>query len=344
SRVSIGVDQPDFAGLERSYGKSENRNGKIENRFHLSDRDTVTVGIDRYDRRSTYSDDVTAGLTERARNTGVYAQARLEPRDTISTSFGMRYDWQDFTGVEGTERDVSGASANGSIAWQATDTLRLRGGVSSVFGGIALEDNFLFDTFTSYEGLASSRARNATLGFDYDAGPLRFDGEVFVTKVDDARNVVRGAAQNFDFESRGYNLGATYDWQQGFLRASYSKSKVRVDGDLANSYVAQDYGTPLGGVFALEVQHTPTGSDFTFGGSFQAAQSYSHSSDDADEKGLPGYGVVDLFVEYVPPQLPDVTIRGEVANLFDKRYADRATYGADFTSIAPLNEPGRTVA
>ncbi|MFN3274260.1 MAG: TonB-dependent receptor plug domain-containing protein [Paracoccus sp. (in: a-proteobacteria)] len=344
SRVGIRVDQPDFAAIRRSDGTSENRNGKIENRFHLSDRDTVTVGVDHYDRRSTYSDDVIPALTERARNTGVYVQARLEPGDVISTSFGLRYDWQDFTGIDGTGRDVSGASGNASLAWQASDGLRLRGGVSSVFGGIVLEDNFLFDGFTGYEGLAASRARNATIGFDYDAGTLRLDGEMFVTQVDDARNVTRGAVRNFDFESRGFNLGATYDWQQGFLRASYSRSKVRVDDAPASSFAAQDYGTPLGGVFALEVQHGPAGSPFAFGGGIQAAQSYSHEGAADDERPLPGYGVVDLFVEYVPPQMSDLTIRGEVANLFDKRYADRATYGADFTSIAPLNEPGRTVS
>ena len=92
----IGVDQPDFAGIDRSLGRSQNRNGKIENRFHLSDRDTVTVGIDRYSRNSTYADEVTPGLTETAKNTGIYAQARLEPTETISTSFGVRQDWQDF--------------------------------------------------------------------------------------------------------------------------------------------------------------------------------------------------------------------------------------------------------
>lgn len=343
SRVTIGVDQPDFAGIDRSLGRSQNRNGKIENRFHLSDRDTVTVGIDRYSRSSTYSDEVTSGLTETAKNTGIYAQARLEPTETISTSFGVRQDWQDFTGVDGTALDVSGASGNAAVAWQATETLRLRAGVSTVFGGIVLEDNFIFDTFSTYEGLRAARSRNATLGFDYDAGALRVDGELFATDVDDARNIVRGVAQNFDFDSRGFNLGATYDWQQGFLRASYSKSRVRVNGATASSFTAQDYGTPLGGVFALEVQHNPAGSAFTFGGSVQAAQRYTHTADEG-EVPLPGYGVFDLFVEYVPPQLPDVTIRAEVTNLLDKRFSDRATYGADFDSISPLFEPGRTVS
>ncbi len=37
-------------------------------------------------------------------------------------------------------------------------------------------------------------------------------------------------------------------------------------------------------------------------------------------------------------------IRAEVNNLFDKEYADRGTYGQDYTVVTPLYEPGRTVS
>ncbi len=344
SSVDIKVDQPDFPAVVRSDGRSSNRNGKIENRFHLGEGSTITAGIDAYERRSTYSDALNPAMTERARNIGVYAQARLEPTDRLSTSFGLRHDWQRFTGVDGSRLRSSGASGNASVAYQVTDTLRLRAGASTVFGGIALEDNFLYETFTSYAGLRPARSRNYTLGFDYELGALRLDGELFLTDVRNARNVVRGAATTFDFESRGFNLGATYGWDGGFLRTSYSHSKVKVNGALASSYTAQDYGTPLGGVFALEAQHTPLGSAFTYGGSIQAAQAYRHVGVPVDEKPLPGYGVVNLFVEYAPPSVKGLSLRAEVNNLFDKSYSDRATYGADFTSINPLREPGRTVS
>lgn len=344
SQVRVVVDQPDWPIYSPSNGVSQNRNGKIENRFHLSDVNTITAGVDFYSRRSTYRDPVTAPLSETARNLGLYAQARLEPVERLALSFGLRYDRQSFGGVNGWSARVGGFSANASIAYNITDDLKLRAGVSSVFGGITLEDNFLYPDFTTYAGLQPARARNYTLGFDWDAGALRLDGELFVTDVRNARTVTAGAAGNFDFESRGVNLGATYGWDGGFLRSSYSYSKVTVNGGRASSWLAQDYGTPLGGVFALEVQHTPLNSAFTFGGSIQAAQAYRHFNPaSADSRPLSGYGVVNLFTEYTPPSLPNLVLRAEVNNLFDKNYSDRATYGGDFNSVNSLREPGRTL-
>jgi hemoglobin/transferrin/lactoferrin receptor protein len=43
------------------------------------------------------------------------------------------------------------------------------------------------------------------------------------------------------------------------------------------------------------------------------------------------------------PTIDGLVIRAEVMNVFDKDYADRATYGADFADVTPLYEPGRTV-
>ena len=53
---------------------------------------------------------------------------------------------------------------------------------------------------------------------------------------------------------------------------------------------------------------------------------------------------MNVFAEYVPPSMKNLTIRGEISNLFDVTYADRTTYGGDFQSIDTLKEPGRTIS
>ena len=341
SSVRIGVDQPLEPAIVTSWGDTETISGKIENRFHLA-MGTVTAGIDYYDRTSTYSDSANPGTTESSQNVGLYAQARLDPTEALSLSFGLRWDQQDFTGVNGWRSDFSGFSGNASVAYSVTETLTLRGGVSSVFGGLSIEDNFTFFQLVppfSYAGLKPSRATNYTLGFDYEAGTLDLSGELFLTKIDDARL----GRVNGDAESRGFNIGLGYGWDQGYLRASYSHSKVKVDGTGADSYSALDLGAPLGGVFALEIQHTPDGSAFTFGGSVEAATRFSDVEGWADQQ-IPGYAVLNLFTEYKSPVIEGLVIRAEVLNVFDKEYADRATYGLDFTSVTPFYEPGRTVS
>ena len=63
----------------------------------------------------------------------------------------------------------------------------------------------------------------------------------------------------------------------------------------------------------------------------------------SDTGPLPGYTVVSLYTEYQPAELEFLTLRLELNNLFDETYADRATYGQEFTNVRPLYEPGRSV-
>ena len=62
----------------------------------------------------------------------------------------------------------------------------------------------------------------------------------------------------------------------------------------------------------------------------------------AGSKPLQGYEVFNAFVEYVPPQRPNLTLRAELKNIFDETYSDRATYGQEFGNVTPLYEPGRS--
>jgi len=341
SDVVIGVDQPLDAALGVSRGDSATLSGKVENRFHLG-MGTVTAGVDFYDRESIYSDETEPGISEASQNVGIYAQARLDPTDVLSLSFGLRFDRQDFTGTNGFNDTFSGASGNLSVSYAVTEELTLRGGLSSVFGGMTIEDNFIYNPAWDYTSLRPSRATNYTLGIDYSVGELDLTGELFLTKIDDARISSFRANANGDAESRGFNLGLGYGWEQGYLRASYSQSKVTVDGTGADSFSALDLGAPLGGIFALEAQHTPDGSAFTYGGSIQAALRYTDVEGFAEQE-LPGYAVLNLFTEYASPDVEGLVVRAEVLNVFDKQYADRASYGADFADVEPFYEPGRTI-
>ncbi|MGP9788550.1 TonB-dependent receptor domain-containing protein [Roseinatronobacter sp. NSM] len=341
SRVRVGVDQPLSPALGTSWGDSSTLSAKVENRFNLGELGTVTAGVDYYDRASTYHDNATARLRESARNTGAYAQARLDPTAALSLSFGLRFDHQDFTGVNGWHSSFSGFSGNLSAAYAVSDAFSLRAGVSSVFGGLSLEDNFIFNPAWDYSAMRAARSTSYTIGFDYEADQFRLDGEVFLTRIDNARVSVYARNAVGDAESRGFNLGLGYGWDGGYLRASYSQSKLKVDGQVSDSYSALDLGAPLGGVMALEAQHQPRNSDFAFGGSVQAAKAYQTVAAGSD-RAIPGYAVANLFAEYHAPNIKGLVIRAEVNNLFDKLYADRATYGADFNSVTPFYEPGRS--
>ncbi|MBR9762918.1 MAG: TonB-dependent receptor [Rhodobacteraceae bacterium] len=327
-----------------SNGTSDTTSMTAENTFHLGAEDTVTAGIDyQHKRGHYYSENATypADDRESSRNLGIFAQARLRPTDALKVSFGARYDRQRFTGVNGFEETFSGASGNASLTYAVTEALALRGGVSSVFGGLVIEDNYLFEGLRapgSYDALEPVRADNASLGFDWNRGELTLSGEVFVTKMENARS----STSTFDFESRGFNLGATWGWGSGFARATLSHSEVRVNGAAAGSWDAQDFGAPLGTVMAFEIEQETRVTGLSVGGGLDIA--LDEETSDPTLNDYEGYTVVNAWAEYTPASLPNLTLRAEVGNLFDVEYADRATYGAEYGSITTLKEPGRTIS
>ncbi|KAB2541119.1 TonB-dependent receptor [Salipiger aestuarii] len=323
-----------------SNGLSWTGSATLMNTFNLASG-TVNAGYDYRERFGEYDSPAYAEYqTEHSRTHGVFAQARLDPTERLTLSFGARYDWQEFEGVTGKTVSQSGASGNLSASYALTDGLTLRGGVSSIFGGIDIEDNYTYFAFTDpfdYGTLDASRARSATVGLDWQRGSLKLGGEVFVTAIDDAR----GGGENFDFESKGFNLGASFGWDSGFARFTLSRSNGFIDGDRAESYALLDFGAPLGTVMAFEIEQDTRVDGLRVGGGLDAAAPHDMPSGLQD---LDGYGAVNLFAEYVPQQTDSITLRAEVQNLFDAEYADRGTYGGDYAGFETLKEPGRTLS
>ncbi|MBO9479426.1 TonB-dependent receptor [Shimia sp. R11_0] len=328
--------------------------GKLQNTFHLSDTDTIVVGLDFYDRTGEFKSPLLPQLglntlEESSRNIGLFAQARLEPSDRWTVSTGVRADFQSFENNVGFEEDFNGLSGNVSAIFAVNDNLALRGGYSNVFGGLQIEDGYQFFNMVrnpfvpvpwDYSNLDASRSQNVNLGLDWTAGSFTTGGELFYTEVTDARDL----DENFDFSTQGINLYASYNWDMGGLRFTYSHSEAERDGNQAPSGNLTDYATPLGSIMALEVQHRLPQANLLIGGSLDVALDYTpdYTSNNGVKK-LDGYEVVNLFAEYSPPAWENVTLRGEILNLFDQDYADRATYGGDYEGFNQLKEPGRTL-
>ncbi len=357
--VTLGQSKTDIEKLnpalsDDARGITETTSFVLKNRFHLSEGNTITAGIDYQDRETTVTGEywspangLATSATEQSTFHGLFAQARLEPTANLRVSAGLRYDWMDFTGHDagdsGSRFSMSGSGASGnlSIEYNFTDAFSVRAAYSNVFGGVDLGDNFEFWRAFDYTAMETSRAENIVIGADWKQGAWTLGAELFRTEIDGARDLSRGVVTVNDFESEGVNLAATYGWQRGFARLTYSYSDAIVNGEDSSNYDLGNFGAPLGHILALEMQHELPQYNTLIGGSIEAAASLNAGGSYA-EQDLPGYAVVNLFAEYTPPSLNGVTIRGGINNLFDESYADRATYGAEFTDVNTLNEPGRS--
>ncbi|UWQ35302.1 TonB-dependent receptor (plasmid) [Leisingera sp. M527] len=350
----INVDRPSDPFGDSTSTSSSTYALTLKNDFHLSDSNTITAGVDYQVRESTVNATWVNGLTgEESKNLGVFAQARLEPTDRLSVSAGLRYDWQDFTGQDFAQTgtaftgSTSGASGNLSLVYDLTGSLSLRAGYSNVFGGYDLEDNFLFYQARDYSVLQSSRAKNIIVAADWQRGNWTLGGELFKTSIGNLRGVTRtGAVVGNDFESKGFNLAATYGWDSGFARFTMNSSDIEFNGQPAESFFVVDSGTPIGKVLAFEVQQEIPTMNLLVGGSVEAALSNDNGVYETYTQKQESYQVLNLFAEYSPPSLGNVTIRAAIDNVFDTQYADRATYGTEYTaaSINTIKEPGRNIS
>lgn len=326
-----------------SEGTTESISGRVDNTFHLTDVDSVVVGLDFYNDTAAY-DDPSTDVEETARNVGVFSQARLEPLQMLSLSFGLRGDKQWFEGVDGTEIENTGLSGNVSAAVYVNDHVTLSAGYSNVWGGIALAENYILNPDWSYDGsMTGVRAQNLTAGVETQYEGFTFGAHVFRSDFTDARDESYrgGASQTADFETRGYTLSAGYDWQAGFVEVSFTDSEIEVEGSPVDTDLTQYFGAPLGQVFAVEAAHRFDSIGLLVGGRLDAALENT-DTEEAGGAALPAYEVVSLYTEYQPAALDFLTLRLEANNVFDESYADRATYGQDFASVEPLREQGRS--
>ncbi|KSV73091.1 TonB-dependent receptor [Sinorhizobium sp. GW3] len=324
-------------------GTTSSFNGKFENKFSF-DMGSVIAGVDFYDDKADL-DDMFDASTEKARNVGIYAQARLEPWERTRLSFGARGDTQQFTGTTGEEWNNSGLSGNVSGEYDLIeDLLTAKAGYSHVWAGIPLAENFIMNPNWNYgSGPKPVTADNYILGLEANYNDFTVEGSVFQTDIDDARTpryaVTRGIEAH-DVRSRGFEIGAGYSWGDGFFKVKYANIDVEIDGKPADSDLGTYLAAPAGQIITLQAVHTLTDWGVTFGADAEIALDYDDVADGS--KPFEGYQVFNAFVEYVPPERPNLLLRAELKNIFDETYSDRATYGQEFGTVTPLYEPGRS--
>lgn len=337
-----------------SSGSTDSLNGKVENRFALGGLGgivdgSITAGIDFYSDEAEYSDEFYT-TSETADNVGFYAQARLDLTEDARLSFGGRGDVQSFEGTSGYKQDESGFSGNISGEYDLTDWLLAKAAYSHVWAGIPLAENFIMNPDWDYgDGIDPQTADNVSLGLRAQHEGFFLEGKLFRTDIADARDAsfqarLGGPAIPLDILSQGFEIGTGYDWQSGFVSLKYADIDVEIDGRNADSDLGTYFTTPIGQIFTLQAAHTFTEWGLTIGGDARIALENDDTEEITGSTGqiLPGYEVVDIFAEYVPPEYDHLSFRAEANNLFDEAYADRATYGQEFTNVTPLLEPGRT--
>jgi hemoglobin/transferrin/lactoferrin receptor protein len=342
------VETPIFynagGGVGASYGglgESGSVNGKFENKFAL-ENGNIVAGVDFYSDKIELDTEIDSeDATERARNIGLYSQARLEPMDAMRLSFGGRLDKQWFEGTTGQQWDHAGVSGNGSVEYDLTSFLTAKAGASHVWAGIPMAESFIMNPKWNYgaDGPDVTTANNIMAGLELHHDGYSAEASVFRSSIRDARVAkwaVALANQNYDVDTTGFELGVGYDWTDGFIKVKYAHIEAEIDGKPADSDTGNYLTTPVGDIITVSAGHTFADWGLTVGGDVEVAPSY----EDGDTT-YASYKVVNIYTEWKPQSMPHMTFRAEVQNMFDETYASRATYGQEFSNVTPLYEQGR---
>ncbi|MCP4818180.1 MAG: TonB-dependent receptor [Shimia sp.] len=345
-QIAYNEQEIDAGGV---WGVNTSLSGTFKNTFHLSNG-TVSAGLDFFDESAEGRTDAPFNFTgtEKLRNVGVFAQARQDLSNAISVSYGMRYDWQDFTGADGSKFTDDGLSANAAVDIALTDTLSLNAGYASTWGGYELGEAALINFFTpwDYTGFKASRGKSARVGLRFDNGTWQATGALFRTDIRDVAAVLpTGGARGVttDVLTEGFDSSLAYFWGNGFARAKYTFADVSANGAPIGT-TAYYLGRPMGHIVALETAFQPT-SEWTIGGSAEIAPKFTNTTGSSDWTSLDAYSVFNLYAEYTPASMEKLRVRLDVRNLFDEAYVARGNDAGGSTAgrANPLTEPGRTI-
>lgn len=347
SRTVTHLDSRQHANNRNIIARVESINGKLSNTFQTALGD-ITTGGDYF--RDEGSGGVTSSghtdRTETLSNYGLFTQARSSWTDDFRTSVGGRVDHNRFQGNDGTELNNTGLSGNVNGEYDVTENVMGYGGFGTVFGGIPLTEVAIQQTSYNYDGVEPSRSYSGKVGAKVHAGDFTFDGHVFRTRIKDAHDLDSSTrATSYDLTTKGFNLSARYDYDDGFARATFSRATVRIDSDVPTSGASEYYlGTLMGDMITFEVAHRLREYGVRVGTTNELVL---ENDDTMASRGfaLNGYFVSNIYGEWEPEQLPGLKLRADVRNLFDRDYADRANTGAYSTNpnVTATRDPGRSV-
>ncbi|HEV7417095.1 MAG TPA: TonB-dependent receptor, partial [Tianweitania sediminis] len=186
---------------------------------------------------------------------------------------------------------------------------------------------------------------------------VTLEANIFRTRISDARLPVYGRSpfapeatslRTLDLDTRGFELGAIYEWDLAFISVKYADVQGKVNGVTADSEIGRYLTTPLGQSIAVTAGYTYEPWGLQIGGDVEFVLENNdtlarHPNEpDSAKNALPSYTVANAFAEWTPPANENLTFRAEVTNIFDELYTDRAAYGQDFLGVKPHYDPGRS--
>ncbi|MGF1708795.1 TonB-dependent receptor domain-containing protein [Enterovibrio baiacu] len=324
-------------------GNTESIGGDIRNTSEFEQL-TLIYGTDFRRDESTFSGG-SQTFVDKGDQVGVYLQGDYNLTQSVMLSAGARYDHyaldEDLrdgdSRSEGTDISDSGFSPNVAATYFITEDLNVILGYAEAFRGPQVSELWLLDYVYSSSDRKGETAKNTELTVNWNFNNGYLSATVFDSKIEDVIDRESAIYENVGtLDNQGFTVSAGYQLESVAATISYSRAEPELNG-VPLSDGNMNIGTASGDTVVTTVNYFAT-EDLEFGWTGHFVQRLTDVPDGSEEK--PGYGVHDLYAQWMPISGEDLTLTASVKNVFDKTYRDQASLSEDFNGTY---EPGRNI-
>ena len=334
-RVGDGAD-----GQIETYGFDMRNTSKISDH-------TFTYGVDYQNDKSSYGSESETSRIEEGDVYGVYLQAEFQFAQAWLLNVGSRYDTYHTTDADNQHFKSTGFSPNASIQFTPLDNLQLALSYAQAMRGVEVRESYLIyeGGYTNAADLKEERAENIEFSIHYQHGGLGLSANVYHSTVDDVITYGEWGEDNYtefnndgELINKGVTLGINYNWESLQTSVSYNHNTVELNGEPLGGYYDTDLGISTGDTINTSVNYQLSHS-LEFGWSAHFATRLTDTNDDVLEKA--GYGIHDVYGQWLPLNDDSLKVTLSISNLFDKNYRDQSTFGKTIYGDAGDMAPGR---
>ncbi|NOH79870.1 TonB-dependent receptor [Vibrio sp. RE86] len=309
-----------------SDGTIDTVGAKIFNTAQLGQH-TLILGADYKDDEAKFDNSSSGSptVTEDGTVYGIYVQDDWQLSEDLLLSAGARYDWYELKDNLNQDFESSGFSPNIGINYQVVNGLELFASYAEAFRGQQTKELFILDYAANAVDRGPERAKNTEFGAKYSNHDLYAGITLFDSKIEDVVGYDGTAYTNVgELTNKGITAYVGYSIESISARLSYNQSRPEINGTPLSDDTMK-LGTSIGDTWVLDVNYIAS-DELEFGWNARFVERLTDVADPTVHPEKPGYGVHDIYAQWVPLTEQDLALTLSVKNLFDKYYFDHASY------------------
>lgn len=341
------------ASVNTAKNNNTGANATIQSDYQVAGfKNQLTYGFDYIYQSSSSKYGGVDFMDESTHSAAGFAENKIYLTNNWSLTTGLRAD-KYIRKAETGRNEFSDITWSLGTNWDISKNWSVFANARSLFKGPELLETYIKYQDVAYlaQDMKAETGINAQAGFSFDQRlgdhHYGFNFTAFNTNIDDY--IVSTWSSGYstltiensgDIQIRGFEFSTSYSYDDFSSKLSYSKS----DSEYRDSGEPVDNGdgvsADLGDSIALTMDYYAMPYDLLFGWTSIVVLEEDNVFDGDENK--PGYDTHNLYVQWLPSYVPDLSVTFGIDNIFDEYYISHASRSGDARGVTTDDyEPGR---